>query len=101
MEQVSLFHGRPDFNTDNQQTQMLIPHTVSFPGVAEAVHGSDLVIHIGPLISDSNTGGFTRDIKDANLISLGHAFCQLKDQKFDNVHFLPRNQAGGLHGVGA
>jgi pyruvate decarboxylase len=62
---------------------------VSFPGVSDAVHGSDLVLNLGPLLSDSNTGGFTRDIKDSNLIQLGHAFCQIKEKKFDGIHFLP------------
>ncbi|OWP05492.1 pyruvate decarboxylase [Marssonina coronariae] len=40
--------------------------TVSFPGVAEAIHGSDLVLNLGPLLSDSNTGAFTRELKDEN-----------------------------------
>ncbi|KAK5476753.1 hypothetical protein LTR55_008808 [Exophiala xenobiotica] len=61
----------------------------SFPGVAEAVEKSDLVINLGPLLSDSNTGGFTRDIKDENLVRLGHDFVQIKGQKFDGYHFLP------------
>ncbi|PBP22313.1 hypothetical protein BUE80_DR006903 [Diplocarpon rosae] len=63
--------------------------TVSFPGVAEAIHGSDLVLNLGPLLSDSNTGAFTREIKDENAILLGHAFCQVKGKKYDGVHFLP------------
>ncbi|KAH6717377.1 pyruvate decarboxylase [Leptodontidium sp. MPI-SDFR-AT-0119] len=63
--------------------------TVSFPGVAEAIHGSDLVLNLGPLLSDSNTGAFTREVKDENVVLLGHAFCQVKEKKFDGVHFLP------------
>ncbi|EXJ81069.1 hypothetical protein A1O3_07357 [Capronia epimyces CBS 606.96] len=62
---------------------------VSFPGVAEGVESSDLVLNLGPLLSDSNTGGFTRTIRDENLIYLGHAYCQVKGEKFDGVHFLP------------
>ncbi|OAP59887.1 hypothetical protein AYL99_04889 [Fonsecaea erecta] len=62
---------------------------VSFPGVAEGIENSDLVLNLGPLLSDSNTGGFTRDIKDDHLVLLGHDACQVKDQKFDGVHFLP------------
>ncbi|KAK0101890.1 hypothetical protein ONS96_005865 [Cadophora gregata f. sp. sojae] len=63
--------------------------TVSFPGVAEAIHGSDLVLNLGPLLSDSNTGAFTREVKDENAVLLGHAFCQIKGKKYDGVHFLP------------
>jgi len=63
--------------------------TVSFPGVAEAVHASDLVLNIGPLLSDSNTGAFTREIKDENVVLLAHDFCQIHSKKYDGVHFLP------------
>jgi pyruvate decarboxylase len=47
------------------------------------------VLNIGPLPSDSNTGGFTREIKDEHLVWLGHDFCKVQDQTFDGVHFLP------------
>ncbi|KIW66399.1 hypothetical protein PV04_05735 [Phialophora macrospora] len=62
---------------------------VSFPGVADSIEASDLVLNIGPLPSDSNTGGFTREIKDEHLVWLGHDFCKVQDQTFDGVHFLP------------
>ena len=62
---------------------------VSFPGVAESIHTSDLVLNIGPLLSDSNTGAFTREIKDSNLVLLGHDFCQIRGKKVEGVHFLP------------
>ncbi|RFU25684.1 hypothetical protein B7463_g10654, partial [Scytalidium lignicola] len=42
---------------------------VSFPGIREAVETSDLVLNIGPLLSDSNTGGFTRNISEDRLVS--------------------------------
>ncbi|RFU31351.1 hypothetical protein B7463_g4979, partial [Scytalidium lignicola] len=63
--------------------------TVSFPGVREAVEDADLVLNVGPLLSDSNTGGFSRVIKDENLVYLGHDYCQIHSEKFDNTHFLP------------
>ena len=63
--------------------------TVSFPGVADGVESADLVLNIGPLVSDSNSGGFTRKIEDAHLAYLGHAYCQIAGQKFEGVHFLP------------
>jgi pyruvate decarboxylase len=62
---------------------------VSFPGVADAVHGSDLVLNIGPLLSDSNTGSFTRDIKESTLVILGHDSCEVQGTKYPGVHFLP------------
>ena len=57
--------------------------------MADAVHAADFVINLGPLLSDSNTGGFTRVVKDENLIFLGHDYCQIKEKKYENTHFLP------------
>jgi pyruvate decarboxylase len=48
-----------------------------------------LVIDIGALHSDSNTGGFTRNITDDHTIILAHNYCQIKGKKYDGVHFLP------------
>lgn len=62
---------------------------LSSPGVAEAVHSSDCVLNLGPLLSDSNTGGFTRKIKDENLIVLHPLYVQVKGKMYNNVHFYP------------
>jgi pyruvate decarboxylase len=62
---------------------------VSFDGVADAIESSDLVLNIGPLLSDSNTGGFTRNITNDHLIFLGHEYCQIHDKKYEGIHFLP------------
>jgi pyruvate decarboxylase len=69
--------------------QLIFHQIVSFPGVAEAVHSSDLVLNIGPLLSDSNTGAFTRQVKDENVVLLAHDFCQIRSKKYNGVHFLP------------
>lgn len=59
-------------------------------GIAEAVHSSDLVLNIGPFLTDSNTGGFTRDIKDENLVMLHPLYVSVKSpKKMEGVHFLP------------
>lgn len=57
--------------------------------MAEGVEGSDLVLNLGPLLSDSNTGAFTRYVKDENLVRLGHDFVQIRGEKYDGFHFLP------------
>ena len=62
---------------------------VSFPGVKEGIESSDLVINIGPLLSDSNTGGFTREIPDEKLVILAHDHCQVRIEKFPGFHFRP------------
>ena len=48
-----------------------------------------MILNIGFLLSDSNTGGFTRNISNDKLVLLGHDYCQVHDKKFDGVHFLP------------
>ncbi|KAK9450308.1 thiamine diphosphate-binding protein [Limtongia smithiae] len=62
---------------------------LSLPGVAEAVESSDLVINIGPIISDSNTGGFTRFIEEKHLIILHPAYVSIFGEVHKGVHFLP------------
>ena len=58
---------------------------VSFPGVAETIESSDFVINVGPLISDSNTGGFTRSIKDQNVVLINPDHVILKGKTYSNV----------------
>jgi len=44
---------------------------ISYPGIQETVETySDLVLHLGPFICDSNTGGFTTQIPEEKLISV-------------------------------
>jgi pyruvate decarboxylase len=64
-------------------------NTVSFPGCAETLESSDLILNLGPLLSDSNTGGFSRHITDSQLVLLGHDHCQVHEKKYESVHFLP------------
>lgn len=47
------------------------------------------MLDIGFLHSDSNTGGFTRNITNDHTILLGHSYCQIHDKKYDGIHFLP------------
>jgi pyruvate decarboxylase len=78
MGNLSLMNGTPLNRT-----------IVSFPGCAESLESSDLVLNIGPLLSDSNTGGFTRNIPDNKLVMLAHDHIQIHDKNFEGLHFLP------------
>ncbi|KAK9453530.1 thiamine diphosphate-binding protein [Dipodascopsis uninucleata] len=62
---------------------------LSRPGVAEAMEESDLVINIGPLLTDSNTGGFTRNISEENTIMFHPWYVNIQGKKYENLHFLP------------
>ncbi|KAK9465723.1 thiamine diphosphate-binding protein [Lipomyces arxii] len=62
---------------------------LSRPGVAEAMEDSDFVLNIGPLITDNNTGGFTRFIDDKLTVMLHPAYVSVFGVRHDNLHFLP------------
>lgn len=63
---------------------------ISSPGVADAIHNtSDLVISLGPIFSDSNTGGYTAKIKDENHIILHPVYVQVKGKMYKDVSFYP------------
>ncbi|VVT44485.1 uncharacterized protein SAPINGB_P000432 [Magnusiomyces paraingens] len=63
---------------------------LSHTGIAEAVHASDCVLNLGPLLSDSNTGGFTRKIKSENAIILHPLYVQVGDTpRRDGISFVP------------
>lgn len=63
--------------------------SVSFPGIRESLESSDLIINIGTLQTDSNTGGFTRNLRDGQLVMLGHDTCSVHGEEFSGIHFLP------------
>lgn len=48
-----------------------------------------MVLDIGPVHSDSNTGGFTRNIVDDHTIILAHNYCKIRGKKYEGIHFLP------------
>ena|SRR5947199_5099295 len=63
---------------------------VSLPGIKDAVEKhSDLVIHIGPHLSDSNTGGFTNETPDNKRIMLHPHYCSVLGERFEGIHFFP------------
>lgn len=62
---------------------------LSHTGIAAAVHASDLVLNIGPLLSDSNTGGFTRKIDPKNAVILHPLYVTVKGTHYDGVSFVP------------
>lgn len=58
-------------------------------GITEMVEGSDLTIMLGPLYSDSNTGGFTHEVKPEKSIELHPLYCSVRGKQYDHVHFYP------------
>ncbi|TKA30956.1 hypothetical protein B0A50_01924 [Salinomyces thailandicus] len=53
----------------------------SAPGVETAIQASDLVLSIGSLPSDTNSGGFTRRMKAENMVEIDTEVVSVKGQK--------------------
>ena len=62
---------------------------LSDTGTQEAVENSDLIIHVGPLPSDSNTGGWSASIPLDRTIVLHPSYCCLKGKRIEKLHFAP------------
>ena len=59
-------------------------------GVQQAVEeNSDLVLFIGQLPSDSNTGGFSSLVSSDRRIDLNPSYCSVKGKRWDGLHFKP------------
>ncbi|EPS42917.1 hypothetical protein H072_3214 [Dactylellina haptotyla CBS 200.50] len=64
--------------------------TMSFPGIKEAVeNNADLVLNIGPHLTSSNTGAFSRQIADDKVILLHPHYCSVLGERFEGIHFMP------------
>ncbi|AOW03697.1 thiamine diphosphate-binding protein [Yarrowia lipolytica] len=62
---------------------------LSLEGVAKSIEASDCVLFTGPLLSDSNTGGFSHNLKDENTIYLSPDYVKVKGKLYEGVHFFP------------
>ncbi len=61
----------------------------STPGIADFIESSDLVIHIGSLESDLNTGSFTNNVLEKNKIEFTHDYIKIEGETFIVNHYLP------------
>jgi pyruvate decarboxylase len=57
--------------------------------VKQQVEDSDAIIHIGPLPSDSNTGGWTQKLPTEHTIYMGHNRIIIGGKKWKGIHFVP------------
>lgn len=61
----------------------------SLPGTHNAIQASDLVLDFGPLVTDSNGGGFTRKFKDEHHIEFDHRFVSVRGKRHMGYNFIP------------
>jgi TPP-dependent 2-oxoacid decarboxylase len=55
----------------------------------EQLESSDVILYIGPLPSDSATGGFSYGLPAKAKITLHSDFVSIGDEKWEGVHFVP------------
>jgi pyruvate decarboxylase len=57
--------------------------------VKQQIEESDAILHIGPFLSDSNTGGWSQALPPSSVIHLGHDRISFQGTTFKNIHFAP------------
>jgi pyruvate decarboxylase len=70
--------GKSIINEDHPRFCGVYNGSVSYPGIKSTVESSDCVINLGPMISDSNSGGHTREIDLSQSILIEAATCTVK-----------------------
>jgi TPP-dependent 2-oxoacid decarboxylase len=55
----------------------------------ERLEASDIILYIGPLPSDSATGGFSYGLPTKAKITLHSDFVSIGEEKWEGLHFVP------------
>jgi pyruvate decarboxylase len=55
----------------------------------ERLESSDVILYIGPLPSDSATGGFSYSLPVKAKVTLHSDFVSIGDEKWEGIHFVP------------
>lgn len=63
--------------------------TLSKPDVKEAVESADLVLSVGALLSDFNTGSFSYSYKTKNIVEFHSDHIKIRNATFPGVQFKP------------
>lgn len=66
---------------------------IGTPGVATAAKASDLIITLGYIPADTNSGGFTRDLKKNQTIHINPLNTVVKGQEYPNTYIKPLLEA--------
>lgn len=61
--------------------------SLSNPEVKEAVENADLILSVGALLSDFNTGSFSYSYKTKNVVEFHSDYIKVKNATFDGVQF--------------
>ncbi|KAH3661212.1 hypothetical protein OGAPHI_006619 [Ogataea philodendri] len=77
--------GKSSFDEDNPRYGGVYVGVLSNPDVKEAVESADLILSVGGLLSDFNTGSFTYNYHTTNVIEFHSDFCKVRAATYSNV----------------
>ena len=75
--------GKGSFNEDSDEYYGLYVGALSKPDVKELVESTDLVLSIGGLLSDFNTGSFSYKYSTKNVVEFHSNYCKFKRATYD------------------
>ncbi|CDK25465.1 unnamed protein product [Kuraishia capsulata CBS 1993] len=85
--------GKSSIEEDHPRFGGVYVGTLSNPDVKKAVESADLVLSIGALLSDFNTGSFSYSYQTKNVVEFHSDYCKIKQATFQGVqmkHVLAR-----------
>ncbi|QPG76285.1 hypothetical protein FOA43_003671 [Brettanomyces nanus] len=77
--------GKSSFNEDNERFSGVYVGALSKLDVRESLENSDLILSIGGLLSDYNTGAFTYHYHTTNVIEFHSDFCKVKAAVYQGI----------------
>lgn len=77
--------GKSAFNEDNPRYSGVYVGALSKPDVRESLENSDLILSIGGLLSDYNTGAFTYHYHTTNVIEFHSDYCKVRSAVYEGI----------------
>lgn len=83
---VTMMLGKTVLSEHHPQFLGLFEGDRSRPTIRERVEAADCILHLGALMTDFNTGGFTTHLDDARTISSNMQAVKIRHHYYENVH---------------
>ncbi|VUG17546.1 PDC6 [Brettanomyces bruxellensis] len=77
--------GKSAFDEDNERFCGVYVGALSKPDVKESLENSDLILSIGGLLSDYNTGAFTYQYHTTNVVEFHSDYCKVKSAVYQGI----------------
>lgn len=81
--------GKSVIDEDYERYGGVYVGSLSSPEVFKAVEAADLILSVGALLSDFNTGSFTYSYKTKNIIEFHSNYIQIRRATYENVSMKP------------